>query len=153
MVLEDRAPDCPRAGMEHEPEATGLASLKLEKVITAPQGAQLDAPIATFHRFQAGMAERFIGKRGGESPDGAGRGMPDRRDPLAEPCEQSRGDALVRQAIGIAIETEGRHAASNVSADGLRIDGLAGRDDHPDAHPVGEVHVGHDRDAADVFRS
>ena len=80
----------------------------------------------------------------------AGRGL-ERWHALLEALEDRRAEAPVgRDRRGRHVEPDGGHSATDVAANGGRVDQAAGGERDTDTHLPRAVHVGHHRHLADV---
>ncbi|GMU82654.1 MAG: hypothetical protein AMXMBFR47_25250 [Planctomycetota bacterium] len=76
--------------------------------------------------------------------------MQEDRNGFGQPVKQPRRDARVLQPIRLAVERDRGHPASDVTADGLRINEVRRRGDRADAHAFREMNIGHERDVHDI---
>jgi hypothetical protein len=116
-------------------------------MVAAAECAELHATVAAGEFFEALAAKR----QAAESVRQVARApLPVGGHGFVQPGEQLGRGAFVSQQAGVGVESHGRHAAADVAADGRRVEQFAGGDDGADAHLAGQVHVGHERDVADI---
>src|SRR5688572_25557967 len=90
MMIADGLPQAAGAAVQHQPEPSVLVRLKLEEVVSAAEGAELNLGLAPAHAFERGRGEVAFAeslRQGGRSVAAVAH----ERDGFVEPGQDPRG--------------------------------------------------------------
>ncbi len=147
----DRGPHGPGTAVDHRPQAAVGVGLEFEEVVAAAEGRELHAAVARGHRRERWGRERVESSGGGSAlATPARRGA--RRHRAARPSRTARATDDSRSGAA-ARRTPPRPSRSRCRGRPRRGRRGRGAGHHADAHAVGQVDVGDDRDALDTGRS
>jgi hypothetical protein len=135
--------------VDQPPEPTYLVGLEFQKVIAAAERAELNSAVARGKSSKRWIAQRLLLQ---DCREFARLSMFIRGDSLVESRQHGAGSPFVVDRRRLDVERDGRHAATNVAADGRGVNQFLGGDDRSNAHLLREMHIGHQRYRTDVFR-